>query len=69
MYHPNISEEKGFYFGYDVDAAGEPIVEANNFRIAFTSKKLLSYFHVASFPIYHIDNTYSVNKYRYPLLA
>ena len=40
MYHPNISEEKGFYFGYDVDAAGEPIVEANNFRIAFTSKRL-----------------------------
>ena len=23
----------------------------------------------ASFPLYHIDNTYSVNKYRYPLLA
>jgi hypothetical protein len=27
------------YFGYEVNAEGEPKVEANNFRIAFTSKK------------------------------
>jgi hypothetical protein len=53
----------------NVDANGEPIVEADNFRVGFTSKKLLSYFNISSFPIFHIDNTYSVNKYRYPLLA
>ncbi len=69
QYHPNIKDEDGFFFGYEVDANGEPIVEADNFRVGFTSKKLLSYFNISSFPIFHIDNTYSVNKYRYPLLA
>jgi Tfp pilus assembly protein PilX len=69
MYHPNIPDEQGFYFGYEMDGEGEPIIDANNFRIGFTSKKLLSYFNINSFPIYHIDNTYSINKNRYPLLA
>ena len=49
MSHPNISVEKGFYFGYDVDAAGEPIVEANNFRIAFHFKKTFKLFSCCKF--------------------
>ena len=69
MYYPNIPEENFFFFGYELDQDGEPIVDPNNFRVAFTSKKILSYFNINSFPIYHIDNTYSVNNYRYPLLA
>ena len=30
---------------------------------------MLSYFEINSFPIFHIDNTYQINKARYPLLA
>jgi hypothetical protein len=28
MFHTNIKEEQGFYFGYDLDSNGEPIVES-----------------------------------------
>jgi hypothetical protein len=44
MFHPNIKEEQGFYFGSYLDSNGEPIVESTKFRVAFTSKKLLSFF-------------------------
>ena len=65
MYHANINENQGFYFGYELDSEGEPIVEANNFRVAFTSKKLLSYFNITSFPVYH--GTLSKEEYMFHL--
>ena len=40
-----------------------------NFRVALTSKKLLSHFAHDSFHLYHMDNTYKTNKSRFPFLA
>ena len=41
MYHPNIKDDEGFYFGYKTGVDREPLVDAKNFRVAFTSKKLI----------------------------
>ena len=49
MYHQNIKDDQGFYFWYETDVDGEPLVDAKNFRVAFTSKKLLAYFNINSF--------------------
>ena len=34
-----IIDNQGFYFGYETDVDEEPIIDANNFKVAFTSKK------------------------------
>ena len=38
MYYPNILKQM-FFFGYELDQDGEPIVDPNNFHLLFTSKK------------------------------
>ena len=58
MYYPNIPEEI-FFVGYELDQDGEPIVDPNKFSRCVYIKKILSYLNKNSFPIYHIDKTYS----------
>ena len=37
MYHPNTPDEQAFYYGYEMERERAPIIDANNFRVAFKS--------------------------------